>query len=129
MEQDTPHLNNTDRLKLAMHLGVSGRVAELLVRMFNAPILTYDEIADDNLAKAHRHDISRLRPVLTPQGIEIHNQHGSGYWIDNVGRANVLRLLNEANARMEPSHVGEHPGDTPSGSDDHGDSGGSGGAD
>jgi hypothetical protein len=109
---DTPknRLGESDQLRLALHLGISQRIAELTVRLFNNSLLTYEAIERDGLCRSHRHAVSRLRPVLAPEGVEIHTHHGTGYWIDSTGRANLLRLLSEAEKQIGPqraSAVGE----------------------
>jgi hypothetical protein len=95
-------LTEEDRLRLAVYLGITHSAAEMLVRMFNSPILSYEEIVRDKLCTAHRRVICTLRRSTEAHGIEINTHHGTGYWIDNAGRNAILSLL-RTNAAPEAS--------------------------
>lgn len=102
-------LTDTDMQRLALHLGISARMSQIIGRLFNNDILSYEEIERDCICRSHRHAISRLRPVLAPEGVVIQTHHGSGYWIDATGRENLLRLLKLAGENVGPgaAHGGE----------------------
>lgn len=99
-------LTDDDCQKLALYLGITLRTADILARMYNSQILTRAEIAEQNLTKRPENVILRLRSILEGHGVEIYAKHGTGYWIDNTGRANVQRLLALANARIAPGGDG-----------------------
>jgi len=89
-------LKPSDRQKIALYLRISPKMAELLVRMFNQTVLTYEEIERDRLCKAHRRFIERLRAVVSPWGVVVNTMRGEGYWIDNTSREALLEVIRGA---------------------------------
>lgn len=91
-------LEQDDRVKLALHLGISQNMAKVLVSLFNETMLEYADFPTEFGTSAHHRTIFRLRAVVAPHGVEINTQYGTGYWMDNTSREVVLQLLRTANA-------------------------------
>jgi hypothetical protein len=89
-------LEESDVPSLALSLGVSPRMARLLVEMYNRTILTYPEIYEMGYSQAHRVLVGRMRRLLKGTGIDVETKHGTGYWIDSASRTVILNTLQQA---------------------------------
>ena len=92
-------LGKTDKLVLALHLNVSMSMAEIITRLYNERVLLVSELVEDGVCLAPRRMVSKLRGLLATTGIEIHTHRGTGYWMDDTGRALLKAMLDRFQAQ------------------------------
>lgn len=85
-------LGRTEKLALALHMNVSMAAAEIMVRLYNDTVVSAKDLVDDGVSAAPRRMISKLRPLMAQRGIAVHTHRGTGYWIDDEGRAALLSV-------------------------------------
>lgn len=88
-------LEESDAARLALSLGISPRMGQLLVELYNRAIFTHDEVDASGISQSHRVLVARMARQVRDRGIEIETKHGTGYWIGNASRSAIRNALTE----------------------------------